>query len=121
MKLKLKDSSKVDYVLVNNTLITKEGVEINWSHSFVNRLLSDNNMFEIKENSITLVESAAGIFFVGLGLYGLITRGAFLENFMATGKVGQLFSAGIIPLIYIAIAFKVGAELTNILKNLIEA
>ncbi|TDO84616.1 Membrane bound protein complex subunit mbxF [Halanaerobium saccharolyticum] len=88
--------------------------------AFLLKMLSDNK-FEIKEISITLVESTAGISFVGLGLYGLVTRGSFLENFMATGTVGQLFSAGIIPLIYIAIAFKVGAELTNIVKNLIEA
>ncbi len=88
--------------------------------AFLLKMISDNK-FEIKESSITLVESAAGILFVGLGLYGLVTRGAFLENFMATGTVGQLFSAGIIPLIYLAIAFKVGAELTNIVKNLIEA
>lgn len=88
--------------------------------AFLLKMLSDNK-FKIKESSITLVESAAGILFVGLGLYGLVTRGSFLENFMAAGTVGQLFSAGIIPLIYTAIAFKVGAELTNIVKNLIEA
>ncbi|RCW61025.1 MULTISPECIES: Na(+)/H(+) antiporter subunit B [Halanaerobium] len=88
--------------------------------AFLLKMLADYK-FEIKEKSITLVESAAGIVFVGLGLYGLITRGSFLENFLATGTVGELFSGGTIAVIYTAIAFKVGAELTNIVKSLIEA
>lgn len=88
--------------------------------AFLLKMLADKD-FKTKESSITLVESGAGIIFVSFGLYGLIKSGSFLQNFMATGTVGDLFSAGIIPLIYIAIAFKVGAELTNIVKNLIEA
>jgi len=88
--------------------------------AFLLKMLAEKD-FKINENTITLVESAAGIIFVGLGLYGLVSSGSFLQNFMGTGTVGQLFSGGIIPLIYIAIAFKVGAELTNIVKNLIEA
>ncbi len=88
--------------------------------AFLLKMLAEHK-FEIKEKNITLVESTAGIIFVGLGLYGLITRGSFLENFLATGTVGELFSGGTIVIIYTAIAFKVGAELTNIVKNLIEA
>ncbi len=88
--------------------------------AFLLKMLADHK-FEIKEKSITLVESTAGIVFVGLGLYGLITRGSFLENFLAAGTVGELFSGGTIIVIYTATAFKVGAELTNIVKNLIEA
>lgn len=88
--------------------------------AFLLKMLAEKD-FKIKESTITLVESTAGIIFVGLGLYGLISRGSFLQNFIGTGTVGELFSGGIVPLIYTAIAFKVGAELTNIVKNLIEA
>ncbi len=65
-----------------------------------------------------ILESLAGITFVGLGLLGLIFGGFFLKNFLGKGIVGTLFSAGIIPIIYVAIGLKVGAELTGILDDL---
>ena len=38
---------------------------------------------------------------------------------MGTGKLNELLSGGIIPLIYIAIGFKVAAELTGILDTIL--
>jgi len=39
---------------------------------------------------------------------------------MLTGQINTLFSAGIIPIIYIAIGLKVGSELTGVIDNLME-
>ena len=72
--------------------------------AFLLKMLSEKD-FKIKESTINLVESTAGIIFVGIGLYGLVSRGSFLQNFLGTGTVGSLFSGGIVPLIYIAIAW----------------
>jgi len=67
-----------------------------------------------------IAESLGGLSFVLIGLLGLVSGGYFLLNFLPKGTVNTLFSAGIIPVIYIAIGFKVGSELAGIIDNLIE-
>jgi len=67
-----------------------------------------------------LTESLGGLIFVVIGLLGLVFGGYFLLNFLPKGTANALFSAGIIPIIYIAIGFKVGSELAGIIDNLIE-
>jgi multicomponent Na+:H+ antiporter subunit B len=67
-----------------------------------------------------LAESLGGLTFVVIGLLGLVFSNYFLLNFLPKGTANALFSAGIIPIIYIAIGFKVGSELSGIIDNLIE-
>jgi len=67
-----------------------------------------------------LAESLGGLVFVIIGLLGLAFGGYFLLNFLPKGTANTLFSAGIVPIIYVAIGFKVGSELTGIIDNLIE-
>lgn len=74
----------------------------------------------INEKRFTLTESLGALIFVIIGLLGLILGGHFLFNFLPKGVPNALLSAGIIPIIYIAIGFKVGAELAGIIDNLIE-
>jgi len=51
---------------------------------------------------------------------GLAVGGYFLTNFLPKGTFNSLISAGVIPLIYVAIGFKVGSELAGIMGNLME-
>ena len=74
----------------------------------------------INEKYSKLIESLSGLIFIALGLIGLVIGGGFLFNYLPKGTLGTLFSAGIIPIIYIAIGLKVGSELTGIINNLIE-
>jgi multicomponent Na+:H+ antiporter subunit B len=68
---------------------------------------------------IAMIESFAGIFYVAIGLLGLVLAGGFLDNrILPTGELGALFSAGAIPLIYSLVGLKVGAELSSMLANL---
>ncbi len=67
-----------------------------------------------------VMESLGGLVFVLVGLIGLAIGGQFLYNFLPLGVPNTLLSAGIIPIIYIAIGFKVGSELTGVIDNLIE-
>jgi multicomponent Na+:H+ antiporter subunit B len=74
----------------------------------------------ISRKASKLTESLSGLAFVVTGLLGLVFGGHFLFNFLPKGTANTLFSAGIIPIIYIAIGFKVGSELASIIDNLIE-
>lgn len=67
------------------------------------------------------LEALSGLFFVGIGLLGLVLAGGFLDNrILPLGTLGDLFSAGTIPLISTLIGLKVGAEFSSILASLSE-
>ncbi len=74
----------------------------------------------INEQTAKITESLAGLLFVIVGLLGLTAGGYFLMNFLPFGTPNTLFSAGIIPIIYIAIGLKVGSELAGVIDNLME-
>ncbi|MBA7631934.1 hypothetical protein ES703_39471 [subsurface metagenome] len=75
----------------------------------------------ISEKRNKLTESLSGLVFVVVGLIGLAVGGHyFLNNFLPKGILFSLFSAGIIPIIYIAIGFKVGSEIAGIIDKLME-
>ena len=70
---------------------------------------------------IAVIESIAGVAFVLIGLLGISLAGGFLDNrILPTGNLGELFSAGTIPIIYSLIGLKVGAEFSSMLVNLAE-
>lgn len=73
--------------------------------------------FQAAIHSFKIMEGVAGSLYVILGLAGIGIGGYFLLNFLPTGTVGTLFSAGIIPIIYVVIGLKVGAELTGLIAN----
>jgi len=76
--------------------------------------------FQINHTRFKITESLAGIIFVGMGLAGLAIYGSFLANFLPEGLPRHIFSAGIIPIIYIAIGFKVGSELGGLVGEGLE-
>lgn len=73
----------------------------------------------IDKKSFSVVESLGGLIFVGIGLLGLVFSGYFLTNFLPKGIPNTIFSAGIIPIIYIALGLKIGFELTSIIDDLL--
>lgn len=67
---------------------------------------------------ISRTESGSGLLYVLIGLLGLAFAGGFLDNrFLPLGHLGDLLSAGAIPLIYVLIGLKVGAEFSSILES----
>lgn len=64
-----------------------------------------------------ILEGLSGTAYIVIGLIGFISTGFFLQNFDNTGVVGELFSAGFIPVIYLFVGLKVGAELTGIITD----
>ncbi len=82
-------------------------------------LLLSNPHQELSHRTISLIESLSGVAYVGLGIIGMVWAGGFLDNnIFGLGTPGLLFSAGIIPVIYVCVGMKVGAELSGILENL---
>jgi len=56
-----------------------------------------------------VLESVGGIAIVVLGLFGLLLGISFLQNVFPIGELGQLFSAGNLPLLYLGVGVKVTA------------
>jgi multicomponent Na+:H+ antiporter subunit B len=84
-------------------------------------LLLTNPMLRFGHGLIAFIESTAGLFFVGIGILGVFLAGGFLDNrILPIGELGQLFSAGAIPVIYSFVGLKVGAEFSSMLVNLSE-
>jgi len=76
---------------------------------------------KIGHRMINIIESISGVSFVLLGVAGILFASGFLDNrIISLGKFGTLFSAGVIPIIYIFIGLKVGSELTGVALSLKE-
>lgn len=77
-----------------------------------------NPNIKINHAIIEWIESISGVFFVAIGILGIVLAGGFLDTrFLGIGQFGTLISAGAIPLIYSFIGLKVGAEISNILEK----
>lgn len=84
-------------------------------------MLLTNPARRFSHGLISAIESTAGIAFILLGCFGVFLAGGFLDNrFLPLGSLGQLFSAGAIPVIYAFIGLKVGAEFSSMLADLSE-
>ncbi|ACM23538.1 Na(+)/H(+) antiporter subunit B [Thermotoga neapolitana] len=81
-------------------------------------LYLSNEEFSLKEKVAKFLEGSMGSLYVILGLAGLVTGGAFLYNFLSNGRVGDLFSAGVVPIVYIVIGLKVGSELSGVISEI---
>lgn len=71
--------------------------------------------FRFNLKLFTWGEGFAGVLVMAAGFTGLVLYGSFFTNFLNTGVVGKLFSAGIVPILYTLIGLKVGSELGSIL------
>ncbi len=76
-----------------------------------------DDTFRAKIKGFKILESVAGSLYVLIGIAGLFFADYFLENFLNNGVVGDLLSAGIIPLIYVLIGLKVGSEISGVIDN----
>jgi len=68
--------------------------------------------------AISWIEGLAGAGFILIGLWALLEDGHFLAPLLGVGTMGQLVSAGTLPLLSVAIGLKVGAELAGLMAHL---
>jgi multicomponent Na+:H+ antiporter subunit B len=92
--------------------------------AFFLRMIADPT-FTLDHARVDLYESLAGSGFVLFGMLGLVlvTTASFLGNFLPhpVEAMGQLVSAGVIPLIYLLVGIKVGAEVGAIFQDMLES
>jgi multicomponent Na+:H+ antiporter subunit B len=68
---------------------------------------------------ISVIEGLAGAAFILIGLWALVEDGEFLAPLLLeSGTLGELISAGTLPLLSLAVGLKVGAELAGLLAHL---
>ena len=82
--------------------------------SFVHLTLAYGKDFFVKRHKISTLhnyEAGGALAFVIIGIIGIIWVGSFLANFISTGQPFTLKSAGVIPLLNIAIGAKAGTAL----------
>ncbi len=75
----------------------------------------------VNHTGLSLVEGLAGAGFILIGLLALFQGKAFLQPLLDKGTLGMLVSAGTLPLLYLAVGLKVGAELAGLLANLADS
>lgn len=79
---------------------------------------------QINHGMITLLEGLAGSAFIIVGLWVMFYDQPFLQpvfdSFLGSGPLGSLWSAGTLPLLYLAVGLKVGAELAGLLMAVSE-
>jgi multicomponent Na+:H+ antiporter subunit B len=67
---------------------------------------------------MTAIEALAGTAFIALGVAALAQGEDFLTPLFDRGVLGELVSSGSLPLLYLAVGLKVGAELASLLVRL---
>ncbi len=72
----------------------------------------------INHTAIAVIEGLAGAGFIAIGLWALVGSGAFLRPMLSTGVMGELLSAGTLPLLSLAVGLKVGSELAGLMQAL---
>ena len=72
----------------------------------------------VGESLLKGLESGSGFFYLLIGVAGVALGAGFLDaTILPLGSLGNLFSAGCIPLVYTLIGLKVGSELTVITER----
>lgn len=75
----------------------------------------------LDHGAIAVIEGLAGAAFILIGIWALVEDGNFLQPMLGTGVMGQLLSAGTMPLLSSAVGLKVGSELAGLLAHISEA
>lgn len=86
--------------------------------SFILQILANGKILEglrKEEHGLQLLESLAILCFLVIGTVGVILAGkVFFSNFLGVGKVGELISAGFIPLQNLVVGAEVCAAIATI-------
>jgi len=74
----------------------------------------------LSHGPIVWLEGLAGTAFILIGIWALVEDGSFLAPMLPKGTMGEILSAGTLPLLSVAVGLKVGAELAGLMASLAE-
>ena len=75
--------------------------------------------YHVRHGILGFIESLSGATVFVLAVLGAVLAYGVLDpRFLPLGRYGSLFSAGLIPVIYSLVGFKVGSELTGVLDTM---
>lgn len=72
----------------------------------------------LSHDLIGWIEGLAGASFILIGIWALLEDGSFLAPMLSKGVMGEILSAGTLPLLSLAVGLKVGAELAGLMAHL---
>ncbi len=109
------------YIIIHGHLSPGGGFQggVIIASAFLLMFLAKNDDFKLNHKIITIAEALSGAGFILIGILGVLLADRFFGNFLPLGSVGDLFSGGLIPLIYIFVGIKVSAEITALVEYFI--
>ncbi len=109
------------YIIIHGHLSPGGGFQggVIIASAFLLMFLAKNDDFRLNHKIVSLCESLSGAGFILIGILGLLFADKFFGNFLPLGNMGDLFSSGVIPLIYIFVGIKVAAEITALVEYFI--
>jgi len=110
------------YIVLNGHLSPGGGFQggVIIASAFLLKFLAYGENIKINHKIISLLESFSAAGFILTGVLGVLVMDRFFGNFLPLGKMGDFFSAGIIPLIYIFVGLKVASEITALAEYFIK-
>lgn len=110
------------YIIVHGHLSPGGGFQggVIVASAFLLQFLAHGDRYDLRERLVTLVESLSGAGFVLAGVLGVLVTGQFLGNFLPLGTMGDLFSGGVLEVIYLFVGFKVAAEIAALAEHFIK-
>lgn len=111
------------YIILHGHLTPGGGFQggVILASAFFLPLLARPGITLIDQRIVSLVEGLAGATFILIGLLAMFDGKEFLTPLFDKGELGALISAGSLPVLYLAVGIKVGAELAGLLAHLAEA
>lgn len=82
--------------------------------AFILRFLAGRRPDPRGKRLLSVLESAAGLALLAVGLIGLAVSGTFFAGFMPQGTLGSFASGGVLVIVYTLIGIKVAAELSGL-------
>ncbi|HIP61443.1 MAG TPA: hypothetical protein EYG98_02700 [Sulfurovum sp.] len=106
------------YIIIHGHLSPGGGFQggVIVASGFLLMLLAYGEEFHLDHKIITVFESLSGAGFVLVGILGVILGDLFLSNILPLGTLRDLFSSGVMPIIYIFVGLKVAAEITVLIE-----
>lgn len=110
------------YIILNGHLSPGGGFQggVIIASAFLLKFLAIGDNFTLNHKIMSLLESLSAASFLIIGVLGILIMNIFFGNFLPLGVMGDFFSAGVIPLIYIFVGLKVASEIIALIEYFVK-